>query len=124
MNVEPVRPDVCAAPGIDQLYVHPHLLTCPPHAPFEQVANTEFAPDLLNVDGFALIRKRRVSGYYEALGNPRQICGEIVGDTVREIVLLRIVRQICEGQDDNGKPWHYWGGSAYLCHERFDRGRA
>ena len=84
--------------SIDELCVYANLLARSAHAPFQQVAYAEFAADLPRVDGFSLVGERRVAGDHEHVRNPRQIGGQILGDPVREILLLRIVAEIGEGQ--------------------------
>ena len=89
IGVEPVGPEMRAGFGIDQLRVHPNLVTGPPHAAFEDIANAELAADLLYVDRLALVGKSGVAGDHEAAGDPRQIGRQIVGDPVGEIFLVR-----------------------------------
>ena len=101
--LKPVGPHVRAAFGVDQLHVHLHLITGPPHAAFEDIPNAEFAAYLLHVDELALVGKGRAAGYYEATGNARQIGGQIVGDPIGEILLLRIVREI--PAQDRSRDW-------------------
>jgi hypothetical protein len=104
IGIETVGPEVCAGIGIDQLHVHLNLVAGPSHASFQDIANAEIATNLFHVNGFALVGKGRVPGDHEASGDSRQIRGQIIGDPVGEIFLLRIVRQILEGQDDDRQP--------------------
>ena len=92
LGLKPCSPNVRAAVGGDQLRIDVNLLAGPPHAAFEDIADTEVAPDLLHVDRFALVGERRAAGYYNASGNLRQVGCQIIGDRVGEIFLLRIVR--------------------------------
>src|ERR1700730_3741786 len=100
-GVEPVGPDVRAALGIDQLHIHFDLIIGPADAAFKNIANAELAADLLGIDGFALVDERRVAGDHKASGNPREIGGQIVSDTVGEIFLVRVVRQVRKRQNDD-----------------------
>ena len=63
IGVEPVGPEMRAAFGIDQLRVHPNLITSSPYAAFEDVVNTELAADLLHVDRLAIAA---IAGYRPA----------------------------------------------------------
>ena len=92
ISVEPVCPKVCPGLAVNQLYVYLGLFTNPPHAAFEHVADTKFSANQLHVDGLALIGKGRVAGDDEAVGNARQIGGQVLGDGVSEIFLLWILR--------------------------------
>src|SRR5271167_1193249 len=90
---------------IDQLSVDADLATRPPDAPFEHVADTKLAADLLRVDWLVPIRQRGISRDNEHVREPREIGREIVGDPVREVLLLPVVAEVCKGQDDDRKPW-------------------
>src|ERR1700730_6848291 len=87
--------------GIDQLRIHANLVTSSAYAAFEDVVNTELAADLLHVDRLALVSKSGGAGDHKAPGNPRQIARQIVGDSVRKIFLLGVVRQVAKRQDDD-----------------------
>src|SRR5207237_1220046 len=73
------------------------------HRAFEHVAHAELLADLLRIDGLALEGKGGVARDHEAVADARQIGGEIFGDAVGEIVLARIVREVCEGQHHDGE---------------------
>ena len=78
--------------GVDQLRVHPNLIASAPHAPFEDIADAELTADLSRVDGFALVGKCRIPGDHKAPGNARKVGGEIFGDAVGEVFLVRVAR--------------------------------
>ena len=44
------------------------------HAAFQDIAHAEIAPDLPDVDGFALVDENRMAGYYEQPFDARQTC--------------------------------------------------
>ena len=92
IGIKPVGSKVRAVFGVDQLRVHPNLITSAPHAPFEDIADAELAADLSRVDGFALVGKSGIAGDYEAACDPRKVGGEIVGDAIGEVFLVRVVR--------------------------------
>lgn len=104
IGVEAIGPDVSSAFRIDQLHVDPNLLTHPPHTAFENVANPELMPYLLQVAEFALIGKRGVASDHEASRDSRKISGQVVRNAVCEIILLRVVRKVCEAQHDDRQP--------------------
>src|SRR5215831_12918037 len=58
--VEPLRPQMRVGRGINQLGVDADLIARSPDAPFEHIAHTEFAPDLLCVDPLTLISEGSV----------------------------------------------------------------
>ena len=73
IRFEPVRPHMCAGFTIDQLHIGLNLVTHPPHAAFEDIANAEFMGDLLGVDGFPLISECCVASDHQTVGNLREI---------------------------------------------------
>jgi hypothetical protein len=60
------------------------------HAAFEDVAHAELAPDLFRVGRLALVGERGAAGDDEAAFEMREVGRQIVGDPVREILLLGI----------------------------------
>jgi len=86
--------------GINELHVHPDLFAAPSDAAFDNITDTEVAPELLRVDKFALVHKGSVSGDHEASGNTREIGRQIVGDPIGEIFLVWVVRKVGKRQDD------------------------
>ena len=60
--VEALGPKVIAGFGIDQLHVHPKPVAATLHRAFEHVADVQLAPDLFEINGFALVCKRGVVG--------------------------------------------------------------
>jgi hypothetical protein len=56
---------------------------------------------LFHVNGFALVVKGSVASYHEGIRNPRKIGGQIVSNPIREVFLIRIVRQVRKGQHDD-----------------------
>src|SRR5271165_951369 len=87
--------------GIDQLDVDPDLIAGSLDAPFENIANAQFAADLLGVDRLALVGESGVAGDHDAALDACDVGRQILGDAVREILLLRIVAEIGERQHDH-----------------------
>src|SRR5258708_40084727 len=73
----------------------------PLDAPLENIANAQFAADPVGVGRFALVCECGVSGDDLASLDAREIGRQIFGYAVDEILLLRVVTAIGEGQDDN-----------------------
>src|SRR5438105_2308839 len=69
--VEAVGPDVRAASRVDQLSSDAHAVAGLADAAFEHVAHAQFARDLLQVDGAALVRKTRIARDHEATATAR-----------------------------------------------------
>ena len=80
--------------GGDQLRVDLYLVADAAHAAFQDIADAEFAPDLLGVDRLALVSERGVAGDDEAAPDMREIGRQIVGEAVGEIFLLGIAAQV------------------------------
>jgi hypothetical protein len=90
-----------AALGIDQLCVDVNLVASPSHAPLQDIANAELAADLPHIDRFTPVGNGCGVGDHKAARNPRKIGRQIIGYTVREIFLIRVVRQVREWQHDD-----------------------
>ena len=87
--------------GIDQLRINAELVARPPDAPFEHIAHTKLAANLLGVCPLVLKGERGIARDHERAPDARQIGREILGDPVREILLLTVVAEVREGQHDN-----------------------
>ena len=81
-----------------------YIFADPPHAALQSVAHAEFAPELLHVDRLAFVGEGGVAGDDETVRQVREVGGEIVGDPVGEIVLVRVAAQDFERQDDDREP--------------------
>ena len=57
IGVEPVRPNMRAAFGIDQLHVDQNLIATSTHAAFHDIANPQITPVLFRIDSFAFVGK-------------------------------------------------------------------
>ena len=99
--VEPLRPEMVAALGVDELDIDAHPGAGALNAALEDIANVQLAPDLLQIDALALVGESRVAPDHEGAGDARQIGGQALGDAIDEIVLLRVAADIGERQDDD-----------------------
>ena len=60
-----ISPKVRAGRGINQLAGNANFSGCLAHTSFQDVADAEFAPDLLDIDGLALVSKARIARDHE-----------------------------------------------------------
>jgi hypothetical protein len=104
-TVEPLRPQMRAALGINQLRVDPDLVTRTSYAALQYIAHTKLAADLLRVDRLVLVGESRIAGDHEHSRKPRQIGRQIVSDPVREILLLAVIAEVGKRQDDSRQAW-------------------
>ena len=86
---------------IDQLARYANPAAGFSHASFEHVPHAELAADLADIDGLALVGKRRVAGDDEELADPGQSRDDVLRDAVGEIFLLDIGRHVVEGQNSD-----------------------
>jgi len=91
-----------AAFGIDQLHVDLYLVAEAPHAAFQDITDPKVLADLLHIDRFPFEAEGGAAGDHEAVGDAREVGGQILGDGVSEIFLLRIVGQIGKRQLESG----------------------
>ena len=102
--VEPLRPEMGVGCRIDQLSADPDLAAGPPDAAFEYIAHAELAADLLCVDRLALVGERGVALNHQAALDAGEIGGQILGDAIGKIFLLRFIAKIGERQHHNRQP--------------------
>ena len=86
---------------VDQLGVDADPIARPPDAPFENIAHTKLAADLLGIDSFGLIGERGIARDNEHALDARQIGRQVLGDSVGKILLLRVVAEVRKGQHDD-----------------------
>ena len=99
--VEPLGPEMIARFGVDQLDVDAHAVSAALDAALEHIADVQLAPDLLQIDGLALVSEGRVAPDHERAANARKIGRQALGDPVDEMLLLRIAADIGERQHDD-----------------------
>jgi hypothetical protein len=92
-------PDVVAGLRLDQLSGNADAVAGFAQAAFEDIAHTQFAPDLLHIDGAALVGEAGIARDHEQRGIARKRGDDILGDTVSEEFLLGIARHIDERQE-------------------------
>ncbi len=114
--------------GIDQLGIDTDLVIRSADAPFEHIAHGKLAADLLCVNRFASIGERGIARDHEHPADPRQIGRHILGDSIREILLVGVITEIGERQHDNRQTrtdegLRYWRGDSRRRDRRGFRGR-
>ena len=65
----------------------------------------------MNLDWLALIGESRVPGNHKEARDFRKISNQVLGNTIAEILLLRIVTDIIERQHGNRRfvrQWKWW----------------
>ena len=91
--------------GVDQLDTDTNPVARPLDAPFQHIAHSQLAPDLLRVSGPVAIGERGIAGDHGHIREPRQIRRDVLGDAVCEVLLFAVVAQIDEGQDHDRQAW-------------------
>jgi len=87
--------------GVDQLSVDADAASRPLDAPFQHIAHTQLAADLLCVDRLVPIGERGVARNHQHARNPRQLGRHILGDAIGKILLIGVVAEIGERQYDD-----------------------
>jgi hypothetical protein len=103
--VEPFCPKMRIGRSIDQLGVDTDLVARSPDAPLEHVAHAQLAADLLRVNRLVPVCECGIARDHEHILEPREIGREVLGDPVREILLLPVVAEVRKGQDDDRQAW-------------------
>ena len=86
-----------AGERVDQLRGDAHSTTRFAHRAFEDVAHTQFAPDLLNVNRLALVGEAGIASNDEQPADAAERGGDFLDHAIGEIFLLRIAAHIGEG---------------------------
>ena len=86
---------------VDQLGIDAQAVGRSPNAPFEQIADTQFAADLSRIDGFVAVGERGSPRDDEQILKPRQLRCQILGDAVGEILLLGVLAEVRKRQDND-----------------------
>ena len=68
----------------------------------------EFAAHLLHLYRLAFVSKGGVTGDDEQAGELGEVAGEVLSDTVVEILLRRVTTEVGERQHDNGRLIGQW----------------
>ena len=98
-------PAMGAGRGVDKLGSDADAVAGAANAALQHVARAKLAPDLPHVDGLALVPEARVAGDDEQLGEPRQLCDDVLGDAVAEVFLIRVAAHAGEGENGDRRPF-------------------
>ena len=85
-----LRPEVSARLCFDQLSGDPDAVAALPHAAFKDVAHSQLAPDLADIDVSALVGEARVARNHEQPAKARETGKDIFRDPVGEVPLLGV----------------------------------
>src|SRR5689334_1218820 len=101
-----------AAAAINQLRRDAHARARLAHATFQNVADIQFTRDLGDVDMLSLVDEGVVARDDEQRRYLAEIGDDVLADAVAEILLLRIVAHVDEGQNANrelvSRPFRLW----------------
>src|SRR5262245_2787548 len=88
--------------GVNQLRDNANPLFGSAHAAFQDIAHAHLTADVLHLDSFAFVGKRRRAGDDKHTGDAGKCSGNLFGHAVAEILLCGVSTQIDERQDDDG----------------------
>jgi hypothetical protein len=97
-------PKMARALGIDQLRGDPDAVSSLANAPLQNVTDPEVASDVAHVSRLPLPLEARIAGDDEESAKARQLSGDVLGEAIDKIFLLRISAQIGEGEDRDSRP--------------------
>src|SRR5262249_32602980 len=75
---------------------------------FEDITNSQLLPNLLYINGPALVGKAGIAGDHEETAEARQGGDDLLDDAIREILLISIAAQIVERQNGDGWLVRQW----------------
>src|SRR5215472_17418136 len=93
---------------INQLRHDSHLRACLANRTLEQIANSQFAPDLFHIDRMALVGEARIAGDDKEPRDPGQRGDDLLDHSVDKIFLLRVTAHVLERQHRDR--WLVWEG--------------
>jgi hypothetical protein len=97
--VEAVGPEMRAGTCVDQLRGDTHATPRFAHRAFEDIAHTQLAADLVDVEWLGFVCKARIAGDDEEPPDPREGGNDLLDDAVCEVFLLGIAAHVLE--------WHH-----------------
>ena len=104
--VDLARTPVGVAVRADQLYGDADTITRLSYASLKDVFDTEFARDLLHLHSLALVHEGRVARDHEQVVEARQLRNDVLGEAVREKLLLGISAHVDERQHRDRRLLH------------------
>ena len=97
-SVVPLRPEMGAGRGIDELGGDAHAVAGAADAALDHVAGAERAADLAHVRALAAEGERGVAGDHHEVAEARELRDDVLGDAVAEVGLFRIAAHVVERQ--------------------------
>src|SRR6516164_9878664 len=103
-----IRPQVVTSRRLDQLCGDAETIGGPPHAAFEHVAHAELATDFAYVHSRTLVSKGGAARDHKKCMVVRQVGDDVLGDTLREILLFGLAAHIGKGQHRDRRLLLWW----------------
>jgi hypothetical protein len=97
--VKMICPEMHASGSIDQLSRDAHALLVLAHAAFEHITNAKLPTHLFYIDCTVLVAKARIARDHKQPTDATQRRDDVLDDSVREIVLPRVIAHVLERQD-------------------------
>ncbi len=101
-----IRPDVRVRSGINEGGDDAHVIALHAHAAFQHRAHTQFTRDLRDVLVRVLVAHHRGAADHAQSANLTELRDDILGDALRDVVVLRVRRHVGEGQHGHGCGGH------------------
>lgn len=104
-------PDVVARRCLHKLDTDAYPLTCFANAALNHIRDTQFSTDHGHVNGLVLEGERGISGDNEQASKAAETSNDVLGNSIRKVLLFHISRHVDEGQDGDGGfiRWHRCG---------------
>src|SRR5437762_3532222 len=95
--VIPLGPQLVTVACVDELGADAYAMTASTHASLQKCADVEQLTDLSDPEQFPLQRERRSARSDLECGNPCQRVENVLGDSVREVFIVRTGTHVSEG---------------------------
>ena len=102
-TVETVSPEVRPCGCVNELSSNTHSVCRFANTPFQHIAHPKFAPDLLDIDCFALVGKARIAGDDEQRSETRQRRDDVLDHSISKVILFRITAHVLERKHGDGR---------------------
>src|SRR5271166_6470951 len=103
LAVVALRPEMAAGGGVVELRRDAYAVAASAHAALHHITDAEFLGDLLHVDGFALVDKRRIARDHEEPAQLGKGGNDFFADAVGEIFLPWIASHVGERQHGDSR---------------------